>query len=144
MEKLIYDAEELVNYGKDTKDRINKAVVASAIKIRDNIRSTFISDATSLYKHHKGNIAHLITGIMIGKDQGGSIKIHALGNKSDSSSYKTRFFIGGTKYRKQERRLGKPIKPFTKGFIKPTDTLVKVVEKSNPILTNYIKKAIDG
>ena len=67
-----------------------------------------------------------------------------MGNKSDSSSYKTRFFIGGTKYRRQEKRVGKPIKPFTKGYIKPTDTLVKVVADSDNILTNYIRKAIDG
>lgn len=144
MEKLIYNVEDLADYGKETKERINKAVVASAIKIRDTIRSSFVSEARSLYKHHRGNIAHLTSGIMIGRDQGGTIKIHALGNKTDSSSYKTRFFIGGTRYRKQERRLGKPIKPFTKGFIKPTDSLVEVVSNSNSILTNYIKKAIDG
>ena len=57
---------------------------------------------------------------MIGRDQGGSIKIHAMGNKEDYDSYKTRFFIGGTRYRRQTKRKGKPIKPFTKGFIKPT------------------------
>ena len=144
MEKLIYNTEDLATYSKETKERINRAVVASAIRIRDSVRTSFISDAKSLYKHHRGNIAHLTSGIMLGKDQGGTIKIHALGNKSDSDSYKTRFFIGGTRYRKQERRLGKPIKPFTKGYIKPTDTLIKVVEKSDNILTNYIKKAIDG
>ena len=144
MEKLIYNTEDLATYSKETKERINRAVVASAIRIRDSVRTSFISDAKSLYKHHRGNIAHLTSGIMIGKDQGGTIKIHALGNKSDSDSYKTRFFIGGTRYRKQERRLGKPIKPFTKGYIKPTDSLVEVVSASNPILTNYIKKAIDG
>ena len=67
-----------------------------------------------------------------------------MGNKTDSSSFKTRFFIGGTRYRKQERRLGKPIKPYSKGYIKATDSLVEVVSASNPILTNYIKHAIDG
>lgn len=144
MEKLIHNVEEMADYCKDTKERINKAVVASAFQIRDNIRRTFVSDAKSLYKHHKGNIARLTSGIMIGKDQGGSIKVHAMGIRSDTESYKTRFFIGGTKYRRQEKRLGKPIKPFTKGYIKATNTLVDVVSNSNTILTNYIKKAIDG
>jgi hypothetical protein len=39
---------------------------------------------------------------------------------------------------------GKAIKPYTKGYIKPTDSLVKVVQQSNPILINFIRKAIDG
>lgn len=68
MEKLIYDTEELDTISNETKERINKAVVAAAIKIRDNIRQTFINDAKSLYKQHRGNIAHLTSGIMIGKD----------------------------------------------------------------------------
>jgi hypothetical protein len=144
MERLIYNSEELETFSKDTIERINKAVVASAIRIRDIIRSTFLRDASSLYKTHKGNISHLTSGIMIGRDQGGSIKIHAMGNKEDYDSYKTRFFIGGTRYRRQTKRKGKPIKPFTKGFIKPTDSLVKVMETSEPILINYIKRAIDG
>ena len=68
MGKLIYNSEGLESYSKETKDRINKAVVASAVRIRDIIRSTFISDASSLYKTHRGNISHLTSGIMIGKD----------------------------------------------------------------------------
>ena len=68
MERLIYNTEELADYSNQIRQRINKAVVASAIKIRDSVRSTFITDAKSLYKHHKGNIAHLTSGIMIGKD----------------------------------------------------------------------------
>ena len=144
MEKLIHNIEELDTITRDTKQKINKAVVAAAIKIRDMIRASFVNDAQSLYKHHKGNIAHLTSGIMIGKDQGGSIKIHAMGNKTDYGSYKTRFFVGGTRYRKQTKMKGKAIKPYTKGYIKPTDSLVKVVQQSNPILINYIRKAIDG
>ena len=68
MEKLIYNTEDLATYSKETKERINRAVVASAIRIRDSVRTSFISDAKSLYKHHRGNIAHLTSGIMIGKD----------------------------------------------------------------------------
>ena len=144
MEKLIHNIEELDSLSKETKQRINKAVVAAAIRIRDIIRVSFVNDAKSLYKHHTGNLAHLTSGIMIGKDQDGSIKIHAMGNKSDYDSYKTRFFVGGTRYRKQTKMKGKAIKPFTKGYIKPTDSLVKVVQQSNPILINFIRKAIDG
>ena len=67
-----------------------------------------------------------------------------MGNKEDTSSYKTRFFIGGTRYRRQTKRNGKPIKPFTKGFIRATDSLVKVVDSSESILINYIKRAMNG
>lgn len=144
MGKLIYNSEELENFSKDTIERINKAVVASAVRIRDDIRSTFIRDASSLYKTHKGDITHLTSGIMIGKDQGGSIKVHAMGSREDYDSYKTRFFIGGTRYRRQTKRNGKPIKPFSKGFIRATDSLVRVVDSSEPILINYIKRAMNG
>lgn len=68
MEKLINSIEDLETISKETKERINRAVVASAIRIRDAIRTTLVSDANSLYKYHNGNFAHLTSGIMIGKD----------------------------------------------------------------------------
>lgn len=144
MGKLIYNTEELESITQETKERINKAIVAAAIRIRDDIRKSFLTDSKSLYKHHIGDISHLISGIMIGKDKGGSIKIHALGNKNDGDSYKTRFFVGGTKYRRQTKKTGQSIKPFTKGYIKATDSLNKVVDNSEHILNNFVKKAIDG
>ena len=68
MGKLIYNVEELGEVAEDMKKRINRAVVASAIKIRDNIRQAFINKASSLYRHHSGDISNLAEGIMIGKD----------------------------------------------------------------------------
>ena len=145
MAKLIYDTDEFTNISNGMLQKVNKAVVAAAIKIRDDIRQTFVSDAKALYKHHTGEIAHLTSGIMIGKDNGGSIKIHALGCNEYYDSYKTRFFIGGTRYRTQKKVNGKPIKPFTKGYITATDTLNRVVNNSGAILSNYINRALqDG
>ena len=142
MARLIYDTADFNNISNETVQKVNRAVVAAAIKIRDEVRETFVSDAQSLYRHHTGNIANLTTGIMIGKDQGGSIKIHALGSREDYESYKTRFFIGGTKYRTQEKVNGVPIRPFTKGYISPTDTLNRVVNGSGTILSNYINRVL--
>lgn len=144
MGKLIYNVEELGEVAEDMKKRINRAVVASAIKIRDNIRQAFINKASSLYRHHSGDISNLAEGIMIGKDYGGYIKIHAMGTKRIYDTYKTRFFIGGTRYRTQTKKLGRHIKPFSKGYISATDSLNEVVSRSSSTLTNYIRNAING
>lgn len=143
MERLIYDTADFNGINAQTIQKVNRAVVAAAIKIRDDVRQTIVSDAQSLYRHHTGNIENLTTGIMIGKDRGGSIKIHAMGSREDYESFKTRFFIGGTKYRTQEKRNGRPIRPFTKGYIAPTDTLNRVVNSSGAILSNYIQRALN-
>lgn len=142
MARLIYDTADFNNIGNETVQKVNRAVVAAAVKIRDEVRDNFVSDAQSLYRYHTGNIANLTTGIMIGKDRGGSIKIHAMGSRQDYESYKTRFFIGGTTYRRQESRNGRPIRPFTKGYIKPTNTLERVVNNSGTILSTYINRAL--
>ena len=140
MEKLIHNIEELDTLTRDTKQRINKAVVAAAIRIRDMIRASFVNDAQSLYKHHKGNIAHLTSGIMIGKDQGGSIKIHAMGNKSDYGSYKTRFFVGGTRYRKQTQMKGKAI-TLTAIIRADTSEFTKSINEAKSVLHQYTEEA---
>lgn len=144
MARLIYDTADLTNISNQILQKVNRAVVAAAIKVRDDVRQTFVSDAQALYRHHTGDIAHLTTGIMIGKDNGGSIKIHALGSREIYDSYKTRFFIGGTKYRTQEKVNGRNIRPFTKGYIAPTDTLGRVVNNSGATLSNYINRALQN
>lgn len=93
MERLIYDTADFNGINAQTVQKVNRAVVAAAIKIRDDVRQTFVSDAQSLYRHHTGNIENLTTGIMIGKDRGGSIKIHAMGSREDYESFKTRFLL---------------------------------------------------
>lgn len=104
MERLIYDTADFNGINAQTIQKVNRAVVAAAIKIRDDVRQTFVSDAQSLYRHHTGNIENLTTGIMIGKDRGGSIKIHAMGSREDYESFKTRFLLVvlNTEHKKRE------------------------------------------
>lgn len=143
MGKLIYDTEDLSNASADILKRVDRAVVAAAFKIRDNARSQFKSDANSTYKSHTGDINKFANGIMVGKNNHGSIKIHAMGSRDFYDSYKTRFFVGGTIYRTQTKRNGKNIKPYTKGYIKSLDTIDKVIGSSQSVLDSYIQHVLD-
>lgn len=144
MGKLIYDTTDLTNASNEILDSIDKALMAAAFTIRDNARSIFKSDAATTYKSHTGNINKLSTGIMVGKNNHGSVKIHAFGSKDDYDSYKTRFFVGGTINRTQTKRHGKNIKPYTKGYIKAIDTIEKTISNSQPILDTYIQHVLDN
>lgn len=93
MGKLIYDTKDLSDASKEILDGVNRAVMAAAFTIRDNARSIFKSDAAYTYKSHTGNIAKLANGIMVGKNNHGTVKIHALGSKDYYDSYKTRFLL---------------------------------------------------
>lgn len=106
MERLIYDTADFNGINAQTIQKVNRAVVAAAIKIRDDVRQTFVSDAQSLYRHHTGNIENLTTGIMIGKDRGGSIKIHAMGSREDYESFKTRFLLVVLNTERKKREMG--------------------------------------
>lgn len=144
MGKIIYDTKDLSDATKDILDGVDRAVMAAAFKIRDNARSQFKSDAISTYKSHTGDITKLADGIMVGKNNHGSVKLHAFGSKDFYDSYKTRFFVGGTIYRTQTKRRGQNIKPYTKGYIKSIDTIDKVVESSHDILESYIQHVLDN
>ena len=123
---------------------IDKAIVASAFKIRDEARQIFIS-SRSIYKTHSSghNYTDLASGIMVGKLRSSQIKIHSLGTKENEHTYKTRFFVGGTKYRKQNKIGDKAIKPYQKGYIKPNETIDKVMDDADTTLSNYIKNAME-
>ena len=45
MERLIYDTADFNGINAQTVQKVNRAVVAAAIKIRDDVRQTFVSDA---------------------------------------------------------------------------------------------------
>ena len=143
MGKLIYDTKDLSDASKEILDGVNRAVMAAAFTIRDNARSIFKSDAAYTYKSHTGNIAKLANGIMVGKNNHGTVKIHALGSKDYYDSYKTRFFVGGTINRTQTQRHGQNIKPHTKGYIKSIDTIEKTINQSRAILETYIQHVLD-
>lgn len=144
MEKqLIYSLEDFDKYMSSKHEKIRRAAIAAAIKIRDNARDSLVRDSTTKYKHHTGDMRNLVQGIQIGKEKNGKIKIHAYGTNRVYDSYKTRFFVGGTVYREQTKKNGKPLaKPYTKGRIKELNTLEKEVQKSGNILNQYVNNAI--
>ena len=143
--RLIFDTYDIEKASQEILRNIDKAVVATAFKIRDNARQKFIN-SSSIYKTHSlgHNYKDLASGIMIGKLQTSQIKIHSLGSKDNYHSYKTRFFVGGTQYRKQNKIKNKALsKPFQKGYIKANDTIEKAMNGADTILNNYIKNAIE-
>ena len=143
MGKLIYDTKDLSDASKEILDGVNRAEKATACTIREKERKIFKSDAAYTYKSHTGNIAKLANGIMVGKNNHGTVKIHALGSKDYYDSYKTRFFVGGTINRTQTQRHGQNIKPHTKGYIKSIDTIEKTINQSRSILETYIQHVLD-
>ena len=144
--RIIFDTYDIEKASSEMLRNIDKAVVASAIKLRDDARQIFISSA-SIYKRHTPGHSYkdLASGIMIGKLKSSQIKIHSLGTKENTHSYKTRFFVGGTRYRKQRKVNDKALsKPYQKGYIKPNETIDKTMDNADSILSNYIKNAIEG
>ena len=139
--RIIYDERDLDNIGAELIEGVNRAVVAAAFKIRDDARKHYRADATR-YKYHTEKSNALAEGIMVGKLRGGTIKIHALGAKSDYHTYKTRFFVGGTKYRVQKKYNGKNIKPYTKGFISELSSLDKSIASGESTLKEFINNAL--
>ena len=143
--KLIFDTYDIEKASSEILQNIDKAVVASAFRIRDDARQIFISSA-SIYKTHTSGHSYrdLASGIMVGKLRSSQIKIHSLGTKENAHSYKTRFFVGGTQYRKQNKIKDNTLsKPFQKGYIKPNDTIERAMDDADTILNTYIKNAIE-
>ena len=139
--RLIYDTRDLQNASKEILAKVDKALVAAAFRVCDSIRSIF-KDSSSLYKYSTESYFKLAEGIKVGKLQNSQIKIHALGSRDNPESYKTRFFVGGTKYRIQSKRAGLNIKPFTKGYIKANDAVEHGIANAESILDNYIKNVL--
>lgn len=142
--RIIFDTYEVEKASSEILKDIDKAVVASAFKIRDDARRFFISSA-SLYKTHTSGHSYkdLAAGIMVGKLRQSQIKIHSLGTKEKTHSFKTRFFVGGTIYRKQTKVNGKALaKSYQKGYIKPNETIDKAMTNADSVLNNYIKNVI--
>lgn len=96
MGKRIYDTRDLTEYSESQLKRFDKAVLAAAFKIRDEARQAFISSRPQ-YKMSTSKYSNLAEGIMVGRlNDNHSVKVHALGSRSNKDSYKTRFFVGGT------------------------------------------------
>lgn len=136
--RVAYDSREITDFGDKMISQIGRAVVASAFKIRDLMREDFKNDE-SIYKYHNGRYKDLAEGIMIGKLKNGEIKVHALGSKDKYETYKTRFFVGGTRYREQVKRGGDALKtPYSKGFIQENKAVDDGASQGQRILDTYI------
>lgn len=135
----IYTTEQFEKASLEQLKKIDKALVATAYKLKEKAQSLFVNNDT--YK----NLASLKEGIMLGKLENNQIKLHAFGyNDAAKKTYKTRFFVGGTKIRVNKKPIGNHKKPLTKGQIKPLDTIEKATQGGERILDNYIKKALDN
>jgi len=144
MGRLIFDTRDLDTASKDTLQKIDKALLAAAFKIRDDMRQEYIN-SSNIYKNRTENYNHLKDGIMIGKLKDNTVKIHSLGNnQKGSDTYKTRFFVGGTIYRTQSTKAGKSIKPYTKGYIKANDAVQKGLADGQETLNTYINNTLNN
>lgn len=140
--QFIYEERDLTRLSDEMLKNIDKAVLAAAFTIRDAARQAFITQSSSIYKHHTGNISKLAAGLMIGKISDSKVKIHSLGSRDFYDSYKTRFFVGGTIPRTQTKRNGKNIKPYTKGYLRANEAIDIGMANANSILNNYINNVL--
>ena len=133
----IYSTEQLEKASLEQLEKIDKALVAAAYKIKDNAQSLFINNGK--YK----NLDRIKDGIMLGRLQNSSITLHAFGyDDAAKQTYKARFFVGGTQIRVNKKPIGNHKKPLTKGRIEPLDTIDKATQGGERILDNYIKQAL--
>ncbi len=134
-QRLIYDLRDLEDASTEILMGINKAVLAAAFTIRDEMREEFKKSA-SQYKYGTENYQRLAEGIMVGKLNDGQVKIHALGHKENDGTWKARFFVGGTTYRKNSNG--------NKGYIKENAAVDKGIKNAETILNNYINNVLNN
>lgn len=133
-QKLIFDTRDLEQITDEMLEGIDKALVAAAFKIRDEMRDEF-RKAASQYKYGTEDYANLSNGIMVGKLRNSTIKVHALGHKENDGSWKARFFVGGTTYRKNSKG--------NKGFIKENAAVDKGLQGADEILSTFINNSLN-
>lgn len=133
--KLIFDTRDLETLSEEMIEKIDRAVVAAAFKIRNEIREEFKKSA-NLYTNHTSKYDELSEGIMVGKLKNSQIKVHAMGSNEKPDTFKTRFFVGGTTYRKNSKG--------NKGFIKSNTAVDKGLSNAESILNSFIKNTLDN
>lgn len=133
--KLIYDTRDLGTASQEILDKVDKALVAAAFKIRDEMRDEFIK-SKSIYKYSTSEYKKMAQGIMVGRLNDSQIKIHALGNKVNDGTWKARFFVGGTTYRKSSKG--------NKGYIKSNEAVDNGLTNAENILNSFIKNTLDN
>ena len=143
MGRRIYSEIDVRNVEKELLGKLNKSVMAAAFAIRDNMRAEFKKDG-SKYKYHTSNFDRMAEGINVGKMRNGTVVIHAMGNKENDGTWKTRFFVGGTKIRKQRKENGQRLEhPYTKGYLSSLDSVEKGMRDAQQILNTYVQHVIN-
>ena len=133
--RVIYDSRDLETASDEILEKVDKAVLATAFKLRNEIREDFRKDITK-YKYATQRYYDMAEGIMVGKLRNGYVKIHALGNKQKKPTWKARFFVGGTMVRSNSRG--------DKGLIAYNDAVDDGMRNANAILSTYIKNTLDN
>ena len=133
--RLIFDTRDLETASKEILEKVDRALVAAAFKIRDEMRDEFIK-AQSNYKYNTSEYKKMAGGIMVGRLNDSQIKIHALGHKENDSTWKARFFVGGTTYRKNNKG--------NKGYIKSNEAVDSGLNNAENILNSFIKNSLDN
>ena len=132
--RVIFDVRDLDDAKDEMLADIDDAVLAAAIKIRNEMRDEFKKDITH-YKYATQDYYRMAQGIVVGKLNNGHVKIHPFGHKKNNGDWKARFFVGGTDYRFNSSG--------RKGLIKKNDAVDDGMRNADSILSNFIKKAIE-
>lgn len=141
---LIFETRNIEDDG--LLEKIDKAVLAAAFKVRDDARNAFLS-SKSQYKYATTDYDRMAEGIMVGKlnSSTNSVKVHALGDNRDPDLWKARFFVGSTIYRTQTKQQGKSLdKPYTKGYIKSNDAIDKAINQNQNTLNEFISNTLNN
>lgn len=133
--KLIFDTRDLETASQEVFEKVDKALVAAAFKIRDEMRDEFLKSQSN-YKYNTSEYKKMAQGIMVGRLNDSQIKIHALGNKANDGTWKARFFVGGTTYRKNNKG--------NKGYIKSNEAVDNGLTNAENILNSFIKNTLDN
>lgn len=136
----IHNISDLDKYSSAFDKAIEKALIASAYKVRDKARA----DLQSKYPNAP------VEGITVGKLNNNKIYIHALGTGT-ANAFLSRFFVGGAPkkdgaVRKQEGGYRKTKtgviytkyqKPMSKGRITPTNSISNALHQQEPTIKQF-------
>ena len=137
----LYYTEQLQEATLNDLAAVNRGLMRAAIEIRDEARQKFANNKQNYI------ISKFQDAIQIGrlKREEHKIAIHGFGGKDNSKElFKARFFILGTRYRKQTKINGTPLKQGRNiGRITALNTLDDVIGDANIKLQQEIKKALN-
>ena len=139
----IYDSKDLTTLSDEMLSKVDDAVMAAAIHIRDNMKQAFNS-GSSLYKYGTNEYHSLAEGIRVNRLSDGKVRIHALGGRDQYNTYKTRFFVGGSIPRTQTKWKGRNIKPYSKGYIRANNAVDIGFADAENTLTTFINHVLEN